>query len=797
MLPFLLAFITLNSFTQEIEKADNSKSKALPLIHAFVNSTFKGNSITNFSDYNIDTKKISEHTIILKMLKNKFLKNNFVNDSINYNENLLGFEDSSANNIIKNVIKNRQFILDKSTIFTTDFYTKNRLKIKNAPKKIMGIALGDFNGGLDSTRSGIIYLSETLSKIIKREKEFKEHILAVKVNGIDTNIGFNRAINHHYNFYQNTLTIGDEIVSPIAQNAFNFYQYKLEETFKIDAHTIYKIKVIPKRKIDNVFNGYVYIVANHWQLYKLDLQVLGKQIQQPNIDFIKIEKQFYFSIKENLWLSSKQNLQFKFNQHGIKIEGFYFANYKNYNFNNEQVKKQLNNTVFSIDKDALNKKTAFWKNNRPIKLLSNEHVEYEFKDRVFQKRNSKPYLDSLNTTKNGFRFTDLVFDYNYRDLYKKNRFKVSFPFNIMFNTVQGWHAKSMVSYFKDNKTNNYSVSTILNYGFADTQTRITGHVNYQFNDKKSLLNTNFGRQLTEFNDPYSTAPIFNTITSLLLEENNSKFYDKYFAEINYRQEIINGLYFKTKVSFESRKPVFNQSNFKLINWKGVEYSSNNPLEPVNYNSPVINKHDIFKLNLDATITFNQKHILIPNNKINLPSNYPKLNLNYTKGISLNEKKYNFDYIEARVFQNFKVRNKGVFAYNIKAGQFINKDNLSFVDYKHFDITQVHVSIRKNYTNHFALMPLYGFSTNNQFTEAHAEHNFNGYVLRKIPYINKLQFKLIVGANTLFTHNNKPYSELSIGLNNVGFGKYRFLRVDYVRTFHNNKSIGSFVVGLSL
>jgi len=71
------------------------------------------------------------------------------------------------------------------------------------------------------------------------------------------------------------------------------------------------------------------------------------------------------------------------------------------------------------------------------------------------------------------------------------------------------------------------------------------------------------------------------------------------------------------------------------------------------------------------------------------------------------------------------------------------------------------------------------------------------LLQKIPYINKLQFKLIIGANTLFTHNNKPYSELNIGINNVGFGKYRFLRIDYVRNFFNGKSNGSIVVRLSL
>ena len=38
-------------------------------------------------------------------------------------------------------------------------------KAKDIPKKFMGVEIGDIEGSLDSTRSGVIYLSETVSKI--------------------------------------------------------------------------------------------------------------------------------------------------------------------------------------------------------------------------------------------------------------------------------------------------------------------------------------------------------------------------------------------------------------------------------------------------------------------------------------------------------------------------------------------------------------------------------------------------------------------------------------------------------
>lgn len=48
--------------------------------------------------------------------------------------------------------------------FTADFYSRGIFRIKDAPKKILGQKV-DEDGILDSTGTGIMYLSETVSKI--------------------------------------------------------------------------------------------------------------------------------------------------------------------------------------------------------------------------------------------------------------------------------------------------------------------------------------------------------------------------------------------------------------------------------------------------------------------------------------------------------------------------------------------------------------------------------------------------------------------------------------------------------
>ena len=97
---------------------------------------------------------------------------------------------------------------------------------------------------------------------------------------------------------------------------------------------------------------------------------------------------------------------------------------------------------------------------------------------------------------------------------------------------------------------------------------------------------------------------------------------------------------------------------------------------------------------------------------------------------------------------------------------------------------------------FNLLPYYDFSTNNSYFEGHAEHNFKGFILGKIPGIRSLNANLILGAHSLITQEQKPYYEFSAGIGNLGFGKFKFLRVDYLRSINGPNQDGAFVFGLS-
>ena len=119
-----------------------------------------------------------------------------------------------------------------------------------------------------------------------------------------------------------------------------------------------------------------------------------------------------------------------------------------------------------------------------------------------------------------------------------------------------------------------------------------------------------------------------------------------------------------------------------------------------------------------------------------------------------------------------------------------------MDYLHANGNQLNF-LPENTINSFNLLNYYAFSNNDKYAEAHVEHNFKGAILGKIPLINKLNFHLVGGAKALFSGQNKPYTEYSVGLDNVGFGKWRFLRIDYVRSNFNGVRNDGFLFGVTL
>lgn len=808
-----------SSFAQITGKITDTNKKPLSFVSVYLDKSITGTTSNDSGNYELTIKKTGEYIIVFQFLGYKTVKKNISVKSFPYTLNVsledeeirldefsIKTKENPANMIIRNAIDNKNNNTDKFKEYTSNFYSRGLFKVKNAPEKILGRSLGDLGGGLDTTRTGIIYLSETVSEITfqKRPRRFKEKILASKVSGSDNGISFNRAQEVNFDFYNNAVLIAENnLVSPIADEAFSFYTFKLEGSFyDKNAKLISKVKVTPKQVGGRVFSGYIYIVEDDWAIYGIDLIANGKQVGVPIIDELRFKQNYNYSEINDAWIKISQTIDFKFGLFGFNVNGRFSAGYANYNFKPIYTKSTFTKEILSFGEGATEKGLDFWNQLRPVPLTTEEIKDYTLKDSIKITRKSKKYLDSLDVKQNKFKLLSPITGYTYRNSYQK--WSLSFDGLIedfSFNTVQGFHSSLGVNYFKrqNDKGKWWSAGLGVAYGLSDKKARPTFYYSRKWNNiSKPRFYLSGGITTAQFNGRNPIKKLDNLIRSLTRRLNYIKIYEKEFVRIGYSEEIRNGVYFSSSLEYANRKPLFNTTNYSFARQsRNDPYTSNNPLEPDNFTSSVFTEHKIATLNVGATFIFGQNYLSYPDRKFNVSeSKLPSLNVNYRKTFGADNSDFNADLITASLKQDVKAGNYGEFFYHFRGGMFFKNKNIAFMDNLQVKGNQMFVVTDDNRRNNFGLLEYYRFYTNNRYTEAHFEHNFNGYLLRKIPLINKLNFHLVTGFKGLFMWDKKPYSEYSIGMDNIGFGKWRVLRVDYVKSNFNGVKIDGFLFGLT-
>lgn len=820
---FLLLFLAMgfSGLAQITGTVTDKNGTALIAVNIYIEDSYIGTATNQQGVYLLDIKSTGSQNIVFQYLGYKtqihrlnidrlpFELNVEMEEEINsLDQVVISSGENPANQIIRNAITNRQKNLDKAKAYTADFYSKGIWAIENLPDKIAGIKLNEEDLGelgLDSTRSGIIYLSETKSKIkFRAPDDFHEHILASKVSGNDNGFSLNSARQADFSFYKNTLNFNAALVSPIASYAFNYYRYKLvSANFDELGHMINKIEVLPKRPDDHVFSGYIYIVEDSWEIYGVELKTTGTSVQIPVVKEMNFNQSFAYSKKEDMWVKISQDVNFTFGLFGFTGSGQFIAVYNDYDFNPVFDKDSFKTgEVMSWEQNANKKDSIFWETIRPVALTEREVADYIRKDSISKVHESPAYKDSMDRKSNRFSVTDILFGYTYRNSLKEHRFSVSSPLmGVHFNTVQGWNLNLNTEFVKSNEEENtyWRLFSDMGYGFADEKFRISGGYTQKFNNhSKPVLTVQGGVKLEEINDTKPISLLVNDVANIFFERNYLKLYEKQFVEAKYSEELFNGFRFHSSAAWENRKALLNATDHVIRHDKNGGYTSNDPFAPNDFDSYSFADHHITKLKVGGRMNFGQKYYAYPTGKYNvINSKYPTLYLDLEAGLASDISDYNFAKVQLAAQQNINVENKGRFSYRVEAGKFFDGDDISLVDYKHFNGNQLRVTDGGTYLDKFNLLPYYMLSTNDQYAQAHIEHDFRGWILGKIPGVNKLNFNLVVGAHALWTGGNKPYQEVSIGLDNLGIGMFRFLRVDYVHSFYGDYNKGAFVFGIKL
>ncbi len=798
----------------------DSLDQKLANVNVYIENTYKGTT-TNFDgNFELNIDGYSNRNMVFKYLGYKTEKipiSNLINDksfkivleatTTSLDEVVVKSGENPANSIIRNAIEARPDNLAKRLSYKADFYSKGLWKVENVPEKILGQEVGDLGGSLDSTRSGIVYLSETVSKIaFKAPDDFKENITASKVSGDDNGFSFNSAQDFNMSFYKNTIDIGVSMISPIADFAFDYYRYKLEGVFYDEnGFAVNEIKVIPKRENDKVFSGTIFIVDETWELYGVDLNTTGESINVAPLENLNFKQNFTYNSNDKFWVLLSQSFEFNWKIFGISGSGRFVASYANYDFKPNFKEGFFGKEIISFEQNANQKDSLYWNKIRPLPLTSEEVKDYQKKDSVQTVRNSKKYKDSVDLARNKFKILDPIFGYSWRNSTENKYFGYDGVLgleNINFNTVQGFNFGTSIYYTQRDTLNSYDkfwrIGTSLNYGLSDKRLRAVGSFTKKFNNfSRPYLTFRGGVETAEINSSNTTSNIAFNIAAIFFEQNFLKLYDRQFVEATYSQEVVNGIRASANLSYQRRKALINERNEHVFGNDNGGFTSNNPLAPEAFGSILFPTHHIFKFNLNTRIRFNQTYTTTPRGKYNnFSQKYPTLRVNYQKGFASTQSGYDYDFFNVNIRQQLSLSRFGELSYRISGGAFLNADDISFLDFKHFNGNQTRVVVDGGFLERFNLLPYYERSTNQNHSELHAEHNFEGFIMNRIPLLKHLKSNLILGGKSLFIDGQSPYHEFSVGLDRLGFGKYRFLRLDYVVPYNGGWQDGAIIFGLT-
>jgi hypothetical protein len=406
-------------------------------------------------------------------------------------------KEDPAYTIMRKAIAKAKYHTQQIDQYSAKVYIKGKGQLKDYPwlaKKALE------KEGITKDR---IYISESVSEIkYTRPNKFEEKVIAVYSNGGDKNTAPNAYV--FGSFYQPEIA---ETVSPLSPKSFSYYRFEYLGSFKDQKYEISKIKVTPRSRGDNVFEGLIYIVEDWWSIHSLEMKATKMGI---NFNI----KQLYNPIEDKAWLPVSQQFIVDGKVFGFEFEGQYLATVKEYKIKlnpelvveemtvidekvqkeeakkveqkfsrknqelqqrlsegKEVTRKELNQlvkeyekaeikeqkepdvimeTTYKVDSLAYKKDSVFWVDMRPTPLTKEEQRGYHVNDSLTEVERKREEGDTLRSSnkkrKNGFQVYDIVLGDTYK-MGKTSDFRIHMPYG-GFNTVEGFNLIYRVSFYK-------------------------------------------------------------------------------------------------------------------------------------------------------------------------------------------------------------------------------------------------------------------------------------------------------------------------------------------------------------
>ena len=711
-----------------------------------------------------------------------------------------GAEDP-AYEIIRQAIKKRDYYFKQVNAFECEAYIKGLIKLRHLPNKILGQKIKQEDKkdmGLDSTNKGIIFLSESVTKVaMQQPNKIKLEVVSGRQSGSE---GFGFSFPTFITLYQNNVKMFTErvnprgFISPIADGALNYYKFKYLGSFYEDGKEINSIRVTPKRSFEPLFSGIINITEDDWRIHSCDL-LLTKSSQLEIIDTLQLT-QIYVPVTKDVWRVKNQVIYFNFKQFGIDAIGNFVNVYSKYNVDPHFPKKYFDRTIMTFDTAATKKTKEYWDTIRPIPLEPEEIKDYRVKDSIYKAEKDSAFtkhtLDSLRKKQGNITVKQVFWSGINRTHYDS-----AHPFNwhadpllrtVQYNTAEGLVIDASGNYDKYLKKwrTNLIITPEIRYGFGNTHLNPSLDITFRTRDmtedkklKREVWHFAGGKRVSQFSKESNLGYLGNSVSTLLYGENYLKIYENWFANMSFSKRLESGWRFTISALYEDRIPLNNTTDFTIFKKDTINLTPNYPYLLM---SSQFERHQALTAYAEISVKPGQRYIQFPKNRVAIGSKYPTFTLSYEHGFNdVLGSDVDFDRWKFTLRDDQNLKLAGAIKYRLSIAGFLNDNKVYLQDYQHFNGNES--ILAKEYLNTFQLLRNYSVATTAPlYGTLYFEHHLNGLLTNKIPVFRKLNWNLVDGVNAYYINSDTHYAEVFLGLENI----FKVLRVDAVVGFLNNE-----------
>ena len=707
---------------------------------------------------------------------------------------------SKAQRLVKKVIKNKEYndAFNNKT-FQCQVYDKIEADLKNIPEKLqtnrllkpLAFAFNNFDTTKDNQKALPVYLSESNSNYYYRKNPEKERYdyTAIKSSGLANKsvLTYIDGLYKKINVYDNNIKLVDvNFVSPISDNALDYYDYHILDTLFFDSHRCIQVQFSPMHFGSNTFNGYMWITDTSYAIKS----VVMHMDKNANINFVnKFEiSQFFEVANQNKYLPEKNILYIDLTVPGMKKTGVIAKKttlYRNVILNNNSIDTAFNKKVADIS--AFGRDTANPEIKRFESLSKSENSVYQLMDTLNKIPAVILYAKIISALSTGYYTTGRVDIGNLYSIYTNNRVEGNrFTFGL--------------------KTNSTFNSRLQLRGYAglstrDKQFRYLLTSLFVLNPKQwTTLNLELSSDLAGTYDHSDELDQNSIFASFLrrVKYTEIRLINSKYAGATWKKYFDNGIGLGAEINHNILTPFFNV------------YYTYNDFKPYIINTPgVNNNYAVNAVTFSVRYSHKEKFITEHYRRGSLGSNYPIVTLNYTKGLKVNNGllKSDFDFSKwnLNIQHDFTDGRIGQLSYTLDAG--ITNGVLPIV------LLDVQKGNDTYYYNKYAFnnMNRFEFATD-KYASLSVQQAFGSFPFKYFPLLKKLKwrslatFKGVIGGmsqankiangyydtsiNYHFSIPDKiPYMETGFGIDNI----FHLIRIDAVwrLNYLNNPSISKF------